>query len=851
MAKEKYRLELTDAAWVYGSYPRRDYKYNNLYTCFSYKDFTSFWNLNTNRYTITDGRMDAMENEGLISDAQRAEYDRQMVRFTEHIADYDDGPMEHIYGQVQKIRLQCAGGDALKNMQKLQMQSSKSEESFYHTGLGIDQRAKKDDLIGSCDAVIFALSQAELCALVKADLIKADEFGKQIYILTGAETGSDIPSRELWHQYLSNEPDLQGQILKYVTFLEAEDDNLGLNVSTVSCKDFSEQKRLQQLVDQRKVCLIVYGEDGLLHCRNLRIDAIVYADVSGFYTKAVTNQLADAHPCVVYIPPHFDITKQVKLIEKTTVSYWQLAQLWKSYGDGVYDCNERELYQKYPQFFLNVYESGDECLESREGYPIRIDWQDVSVQKDDSWLGTYYKLRDQAIRDYLSQNDNMDYLSTWFSEYMEEQEIPWGCQEQQRGILVHGIRMKQAEDSQVISCPAGVGLHQLVEQMREQDDCRDIQIFSNFLFFMTPRLAQMYNELRKDRPREQCAFHRDHLDFKVVHEDGKRVETFPLFRKACIAMKKNGQFLFFNFRLGGGRMKAAGQWISWSHADVDVIESNTQEQVAGMGFVPNEDQKMSANKIRIYTPYYSVPDESQSPVDYQKLVGKDRLNLVIMQDRILSIRMGEVMLSSVGVVVSLEKKAGEAFVKQAGLRPLEDGYYDCESLDFELKLDKPQELSQQDWDEIAWAYGGGLSLILDEKGVCDDGEPESCFREEGWMSPLSRQTQEAEIHRMVKHPRTAIGLTKGGSLVILVYSGRITLSSGADYGEMITIARKLFPDIQSLMNVDGGGSAMLGMSIGKSFMELSYPAISLDSCAGMVRPINTTLCLKLDRKHVT
>ena len=70
-------------------------------------------------------------------------------------------------------------------------------------------------------------------------------------------------------------------------------------------------------------------------------------------------------------------------------------------------------------------------------------------------------------------------------------------------------------------------------------------------------------------------------------------------------------------------------------------------------------------------------------------------------------------------------------------------------------------------------------------------------------------------------------------------------SGGADYAQMISIARKLYPDIRQLMNADGGGSAMLGMSIGKSFMELSYPSTSLDSCAGMVRPVNTALCIEM------
>ena len=112
------------------------------------------------------------------------------------------------------------------------------------------------------------------------------------------------------------------------------------------------------------------------------------------------------------------------------------------------------------------------------------------------------------------------------------------------------------------------------------------------------------------------------------------------------------------------------------------------------------------------------------------------------------------------------------------------------------------------------------------------------------MSPLSRQTQESKLHKMEKHPRTAIGVTKMGQVVVLVFSGRTKLSAGADYVEMCKIARKLFPDIWYMMNVDGGGSAVLGISVGKSFMELSYPALSLESTVGMARPISTVLCLK-------
>ena len=139
-----------------------------------------------------------------------------------------------------------------------------------------------------------------------------------------------------------------------------------------------------------------------------------------------------------------------------------------------------------------------------------------------------------------------------------------------------------------------------------------------------------------------------------------------------------------------------------------------------------------------------------------------------------------------------------------------------------------------------------MSLILNGESMFGTAAQNGSrfLEEEGWMSPLSRQTQETEVHKMARHPRTAVGTTKNGDFFVLVFSGRTLLSAGADYGHMCAIAKKLFPDVQSMMNVDGGGSSMLGASIGGSFMELSYPATSMGSCAGMVRQINTVLCLE-------
>lgn len=792
---QERRVRLTDAAWKFGSYPRKDYKYQNLYTCYSYKDFMSFWNLNTGRYSVTDHRILAMEQAGILEKECKAVYDREILQFAEQMAVYDDGTMEKIYQAVQNIRLECVGADALECFQTVLMRKAGAEDLFAADKLGIDQSQKRDELLKRCETVIFAVTQPELTELMKRDLEQTLCLGRQVYLMAGESVVCDIPRKDVWKSCLNA---ANGRI----RFLHL-DQETGIYAET---QQIAEELQIQ--IDAGTACLMVYGEDGFLNCRNLELESIVYGNPSGFYTRAVTNQLAEPRPCIVYVPPHFDIVTQVPLLERTVISYWQLAQLQKRFGDEIYACSARELYQRYPQYFLNVYEYGADCPEAEEAYPIQ-----VKKGRQES----FYQARERAIRTYLDSLEGIEYQSAWFSETMQVCDIPWECDAQQKGILVQAVRVKQVTHAQVISCE-GMGMRQLVRQMKKYEKESDIRIFSNFLFFMTPRLEQMYNELRKERPFEQHHFHREHLDFQWIRTEDRSIQTFPLFCKTCIAMKTDGTFLQFSFRLGGGWIRTAGQTILWQKQDVDPQDPN--------------------RPVCVYTPYGTVSDEAQDPVSYRKLVGAGRLNLVIVQQKIVCIRMGDVVLPSAGVVVSLERSEGAQFLKNAGLLCRQQGYYEAEDLELEVCLKRPETVEKTDWEQIVWAYGGGLSLIT-------DGNEQMDFRKEGWLSPLSRQTQEAEIHRLVKHPRTAIGLTGDGSLVILVYSGRIRLSAGADYREMSRIAKQMFPDIQSLMNVDGGGSAMLGMSVGASFMELSYPAMSLDSCAGMVRPIQTALCLIL------
>lgn len=806
------RLRLTDEAWSYGSYPREDYKYDSLYLSYQYKDFIASYNLNTRRFHVMDHRIQRMVQEQVISPEIKEEYDRQVVKFMEDVGQYDAAPIEEIYEEIHNIRRCVVGVDTLEEIRRLQMKQQCSLENE----LGIDQRRKRDQLLADAEVVIFALCQAELFSLMERDIRLVTGQGKQARILVDPDSGYGLPTEQGLKPYFQNMPGVQ--------FVSAAGHSAGLNVSGISW-----DQELQDQIDAGKACLLVYGEEGLFQCKHLLVDSIVYADACSYYAKAVTNQLDTGLASVVYVPSHFSIEPYVPLVEKTRLSFWQLAKLWDCYGDRIYSCSLKKLYQTYPQYFLNVYANGTECPEAEEEYPIQLDGSVLAEEDKDHWLSAYDRLRDEAIKEYLNLSGKLRYLSTYFDEDMEEVPIPWVCKEKRSGIMVQGVCIDKAKDSRVSLGAKKKELHQMVKKNGQNDKGSELQIMSNFLFFMTPKLAMLYNELRRERPWEQYAFDHDHLDYMLCERNGKRIETFPLYKKACIAMMDDGKFLFFTYRLKAGRITVSGEEISWAKGDVDVDE---------------DDEVCENAPVRVYTPYGSLPDEQEEVSTYRKLVGAGRLNLIILQDKITCVRMGDVVLPSTGVVISLNQSEGERFLKKLGLQELGDGYYSCENQDIVLELEPPSQVRPEDWKRVKWAYGGGMSLIFEGKAICDDDQMEQWLREEGWMSPLSCQTQESQLHKLAKHPRTAIGVTTQGKLVVLVFSGRTKLSSGADYIEMCRIARKLFPDIRYMMNVDGGGSAVLGMAIGRSFMELSYPALSLESTVGMARPISTVLCLR-------
>lgn len=561
--------------------------------------------------------------------------------------------------------------------------------------------------------------------------------------------------------------------------------------------------RCDSLPDAPEGAVLYYGEEGLLECRGLTCDAVVTAIPAGFHAQALTN-LWGGEGCVVYIPAGFDITPHVPLTSKTRLTFAHLAQLQQLYGDGVYRQTVEALYRAYPEFFVNVYHNAP------SGMPV--------APEDAADPETFDRRTDEKLTEFLGGFENAGYISAYFDEDLVRRPICYDAAQKQPGILVQAARIKGAAGARVLACEKGVTPRRMFRDLKLPGTA----LVSNFLFFMTPKLGGLYNDLRNDRPLEQADAASGHLDYMLCRRDDKRVETFPLFGKSCIAMRDDGSFLFCNFYLGGGQAEISGVRYRWEKADVN-----------GEG------------DIRICTPHYSVADRDADRDTYVKAVGSDRVNVVILREKVTCIRRGDVILPSVGVVLSLTEEAAQPLLDK--LTELENGYYDVRGLELTVQLDPPEGVS--DWSRVRWAYGGGLTLIKKGVGLCDGEHMEQWFDREGWTSPLSRQTQESNLHSLVKHPRTAIGCAENGDLLVLVYSGRTWRSTGADYGEMIAIARQLFPDVQALMNCDGGGSAMLGVVHEGEFMELSCPSTSANSCAGQVRPINTVFYIPLEEKR--
>ena len=98
----------------------------------------------------------------------------------------------------------------------------------------------------------------------------------------------------------------------------------------------------------------------------------------------------------------------------------------------------------------------------------------------------------------------------------------------------------------------------------------------------------------------------------------------------------------------------------------------------------------------------------------------------------------------------------------------------------EIVIGNAEEYESHLKGKLEYAVGGGARLICDEK-VClpsDQGQ----------------------------HPRTTVGVSADGSLILMCADGRSSFSSGLTYGDVVDLYLGLGYEIKDLLNLDGGGS---------------------------------------------
>jgi len=294
------KLKLVTEERKHRSYRRGDHKTDTIYTFYQYKEIQAVYNRSAGTLNCKDGLAEKFLQDSLVSEGEKAAYEEQLYQYFAPIDAHDDLHIEQIHDEICQLRRTCFGVEALEKEYDLQV----GRRCSFDPSGGIDQRKKKSELFRNSTALLFILCQPELAWLMEEDVQRAKAQGKYVCCLNNKSRNLDLETIP-W------------------------DEQFG------------------EAVRGKTAGILVYGEAGLLHCRGLKVDAIVHAVPSWYHTRALTNQFGIDRACVVYVSAGLDITRWVLCTERSRLTYLHLAKLWDAYGDEIYLCSLGELYQRY------------------------------------------------------------------------------------------------------------------------------------------------------------------------------------------------------------------------------------------------------------------------------------------------------------------------------------------------------------------------------------------------------------------------------------------------------------------------------------------------------------------------
>ncbi len=337
----------------------------------------------------------------------------------------------------------------------------------------------------------------------------------------------------------------------------------------------------------------------------------------------------------------------------------------------------------------------------------------------------------------------------------------------------------------------------------------------NFLYFATQKLLGLHNHQRS--PQEKLTTESFYID--ALYDASTNRASFPLYNKAFVALTKEGRLEFGNQSLKSGTLRLNAFDFSWDEWAVNSLEERD--------FI-------------LYTPHLSSQDINDYHGDfhtYQKDVGDGRINLLIVNDRLIAARKGAMDLSPFGVICSFSAAYEQQLMEKIGLKKGHEGYFQLPAtllVHLELPENKPYR----------WKYSGANRLFQDGADLMiSESAAKEQLTAEGWYDPLSMQTQETQVQQWVRGPRAVIGVDQQGRPFIGVFSGRTKESAGARFDEMTAILKDCIPTVKDAINLDGGASACLGLIYKGEFFEMSLPSCTQYTTTGMARPVNSLLLL--------
>lgn len=733
------------------------------------------------RAVFRDEVVAAAVERGVIAERDAEAYREAAVRLLLDEIDLSVGSNEELLRRFHALRLKRFGLSPFRALWRESVGKPRAVD-------GLDQAPLAAPALARSTHLFYCSESAFLPELLR-DVGAALAAGKRAVCIAGDAEDGLLPGPE----------DLICRLPEGVPVLSVTD--------TLGCMDLSRAALPEEVaaaVDGGDAVLRGYGEDALLACHDLALPALVTVSPWGVPARAVTGLFTRRAVSRVFIPAHFSIYPTVPLTRRTELSFYQLSILADKYGEDVYFTSWQDLARRDGGVFLNVY---DDHLPPRPVADFHFTGASFGADRE-AWCEK--KLASlSGIRPLHACFSLPDYVRV---------PVDWEARDKREQILADGVLVAPGTPVRAIRPENAVTPRALFFDRRE----RGRAILSNFNFFFTFKLLSNYNDRLTGRPRERIDFSVGTLDYyRYTDEDGVRHESLPLYGKSVLAADKDG-FYAFDYPLGGGTAALLpGLTVRWSSDQVNAPHP----------------------ELTVYTPYLSVPDEEQDDKTYLRRVGEGRLNVAVIGEKILCARRGDVYLPCVGTVFSLSGALAERAEMSLGA-PDKNGYFEVSTLPAPVfRPDPPPGISGEVWEKLDWAYGGGLGLI-DERGEITPENYEARFRRAGWLAPLSRQTQESRVHTLVRHPRTAAGVTEKGAFFVLVISGRTPVSAGADYLELCRIARLLVPDLKTLINWDGGGSSVLGLLEDDVFTEINYPAPSGDSVTGMARPVRSILYIE-------